>query len=205
MGARTGLLAVIPAIVLIAACGRVTDATPTAPSPITSNPVSSATPAPEPAQNFPSLTGRWRASGRNVYRNLENGNTLGWGGCSGSFTITEQDAGTFTGTFGTQGSGWNSDRFCTASGTFTGELLVPDGSVAQARLGNSQNWPRPSVTPSCEFVSRGDGIWTGSAISDEIHLQTSDILRCPVNGDGGMIGMPMADFERTVSLTFLRW
>jgi hypothetical protein len=141
-----------------------------------------------------------------VFRNLENGNTLGWGSCSGSFTITVQDRGTFAGPFGTQGGGWNSDRFCTASGTFTGEVLAPDGSVARARLeGNFQNWPRPSVWPSCEFVSRGDGIWTGSATSDDIRLQRSDILRCPVNVDGGLTGMPMADFERTVSLAFERW
>ena len=202
MRTHVGLLGVIPAIVLTMACGRVTGAVPTGPSPA-AQPTARAH---MPAQDFPSLTGRWRASGRNVFRNLENGNTLSWGGCSGSFTITAQDAGAFTGTFGTQGNGWNSDRYCTASGTFTGELLAPDGSVAQARLeGNVPNWPRPSVWPSCEFVSRGDGIWTGSATSDDIRLQTSDILRCPVNVDGGLPGMPMADFERTVSLTFQRW
>jgi hypothetical protein len=199
---RIGLIAVIPAIVLTAACGRVTGALPTGPSPVTPNP---AVLAPVSAQDFPSLTGRWRASGRNVFRNLENGNTLSWG-CSGSFTITAQDGSTFTGTFGTQGSGWNTDRYCTASGTFAGELLAPDGSVARARLeGNVPNWPRPSVFPSCEFVSRGDGIWTGSATGDDIRLQATDILRCPVNIDGGLPGMPMADFERTVSLTFQRW
>lgn len=43
-----------------------------------------------------------------MFRNLENGNTLSWGNCSGSFTITAQDGGTFTGTFGTQGSGYDS-------------------------------------------------------------------------------------------------
>jgi hypothetical protein len=145
-------------------------------------------------------------SGGNFYRNLATGNTLRWGSCSGSYTITAQDGSTFTGTFSTQGGGWNSDRFCTASGTFSGELLAPDGSAARARLeGTSQNWPRPSVTPSCEFLSRGDGVWTGSASGDEIRLQVSDTLRCPENVDGGLIGMPMADFERTVSLTFQRW
>ena len=203
MPTRVGLLAVIPAIVLTAACGGITAAMPTGPSAVTPNP---ATLEPAPDRDFPSLTGRWRASGRMTFRNLENGNTLPWGSCSGSFTITAQDCSTFTGPFSTQGGGWNSDRFCTASGTFTGELLAPDGSVARARLeGNVPNWPRPSVWPSCEFVSRGDGIWTGSATSDEIRLQTSDILRCPVNVDGGLAGMPMADFERTVSLTFQRW
>ena len=199
---RVWLLALIAAILTVG-CGRVTGAMPTGPSSVTPNP---AVLAPVPAQDFPSLTGRWRTSGGMVFRNLQNGNTLRWGSCSGSFTITAQDRGTFTGPFGTQGGGWNSDRFCTASGTFTGELLAPDGSVVQARLeGNFQNWPRPSVWPSCEFVSPGDGIWTGSATSDDIHLQISDILRCPVNVDGGLIGMPMADFERTVSFTFQRW
>jgi hypothetical protein len=199
---RIGFLAVIPALVLTAACGRVSDAMPAGPSPVTANPRTLAPPA---AQNVPSLTGRWRASGRNVFRNLENGNTLSWG-CSGSFTITAQDGSIFTGPFATQGSGWNTDRYCTASGTFTGELLTPDGSVVQARLeGNFQSWPRPAVWPSCELVSPGDGIWTGSATSDDIRLQTHDILRCAVNVDGGLPGMPMADFERTVSLTFQRW
>jgi hypothetical protein len=202
MRARVGFLVVIPAIVLTAACGGVTAAMPTGPSTTTASPAA----LPAPAQDFPSLTGQWRASGRMTFRNLENGNTLPWGSCSGSFTITAQDRGTFTGPFSAQGGGWNSDRFCTASGTFTGELLTLDGSVARARLeGNFQNWPRPSVSPSCEFVSRGDGIWTGSATSDDIRLEMSDVLRCPVNVDGGLPGMPMADFERTVSLTFQRW
>jgi hypothetical protein len=192
-----GLIAVIPVIVLTVACGG---AMPTGPS-------SAPSPAPAsvPAQLLPSLTGRWRASGRIAFRNLENGNTLRRESCSGSFTITAKDDRTFTGPFGTQGGGSNSDRFCTASGTFTGELLEPDGSVARARIeGNVPNWPRPSVSPSCEFVSLGDGTWTGSATSDEILLQIRDILRCPANVDGGLSGMPMADFERTVSLTFQR-
>ena len=199
MGTQGGFLVVIPAIALTAACGSVA-AMPTGPSEV------SASVAPAPAQSFPSLTGRWRTFGKVEFRNLENGNTLSWGGCSGSFTITAQNGSTFTGSFDTQGGGWNSDRFCTASGTFNGELLAPDGSVARARLeGNFQNWPRPSVSPSCEFVSPGDGVWSGSATSDEIRLQISDVLRCPVNVDGGLPGMPMADFERTVSLTFQRW
>ena len=36
-------------------------------------------------------------------------------------------------------------------------------------------------------------------------VQVRDTLRCAVNVDGGVTGMPMADFERTVSLTFERW
>ena len=203
MRPRIALLSVVLTMMLTAACGRVTDTLPAGPSAMTPNP---AVLAPAPARDFPSLTGRWRAAGGIVFRNLASGNTLNWGSCSGAFTITAQDQGTFTGPFGTQGGGWNSDRFCTASGTFIGELLAPDGSVARARLeGNFQNWPRPSVWPPCEFVSPGDGIWTGSATSDDIRLQITDILRCPVNVDGGLAGMPMADFERTVSLAFHRW
>jgi hypothetical protein len=129
---------------------------------------------------------------------------LSKGGCSGSLTITTQEGPRFTGALSTQGGGWNADRFCTASGTFTGEL-ESDGTVARARLeGNFQNWPRPSVSPSCEVISAGDGTWTGSATSDAIRLQVRDVLRCAANVDGGIIGMPMADFERTVSLTFER-
>jgi hypothetical protein len=200
---RIGLLGVITATVLTAACGGMTDALPAGPSAAAQNPAAA---APVPAQNYPSLIGRWRASGSMTFRNLETGNTLARASCSGSLTITTQDRGTFTGTFGTQGGGWNSDRFCTASGTFGGELLAPDGSLARARLeGNFANWPRPSVTPSCEFLSMGDGIWTGSATSESIRLQVTDILRCPVNLDGGLVGMPMADFERTVSLAFQPW
>jgi hypothetical protein len=151
------------------------------------------------------LTGRWQASGKTAFRNLETGGMLNWGGCSGSFDITAQEGQRFSGLLGSQGVGFNSDRFCTAAGTLTGELVQRDGSVVRARLeGNFQNWPRPSVSPSCEVISAGDGIWTGSATSDAIHLQVRDTLRCAVNVDGGFIGMPMADFERTVSFNFER-
>jgi hypothetical protein len=161
--------------------------------------------APAVVAQLPSLIGQWRATGTTVFRNLETGSALNWGGCSGSFSVTAQDGSRFTGPLGTQGGGWNSDRFCTASGTFTGELVEPDGSVARARLeGNFQNWPRPSVSPSCEVISAGDGVWTGSASSDAIRLQVRDRLRCPANVDGGLSGIPMANFERTVSLVFQR-
>ena len=177
---------------------------PTGPSPVSLTLTPGATAVVE--QILPSLTGRWRASGTNVFRNLATGNVLHWGGCSGSFTVTVQDGQRFTGPLGTQGGGFSSDRFCTASGTFTGELMERDGSVVRARLeGNFQNWPRPSVTPSCEVISAGDGVWTGSAASDAIRLQVRDTLRCAVSVDGGVNGMPMAEFERTVSLTFERW
>ena len=177
---------------------------PTGPSPVSAALATDATAA--VVQNVPSLVGRWRASGTTVFRNLATANMLNWGGCSGSFTITAQDGQRFTGPLGTQGGGFNSDRFCTASGTFSGELVEPDGSVARARLeGNFQNWPRPSVSPSCEVISAGDGVWTGSATKDAIRLQVRDTLRCAANVDGGLIGMPMADFERTVSLSFERW
>jgi hypothetical protein len=156
------------------------------------------------AQDLVSLDGQWRVSGTTAFRNLETGNVLRWGGCSGSFTMV-QDGEQFSGPLGTQGTGFNSDRFCTASGTFTGEVAEPDGSVVRARLeGNFQNWPRPSVSPSCEMVSAGDGTWTGSATDDAIRLQVRDTLRCPASVDGGLLGMPMAEFERTVSLTFQR-
>ena len=195
------LLVVIPAIVLTVACAGGADV-PTGPSDVT------ATPAATPGQavDFPSLTGRWRVSGSMVFRNQDNGNVLTWGNCSGAFTVATQNRGTFTGPFSTQGGGWNSDRFCTASGTLTGELTAPDRNAARARSeGNFQNWPRPSVSPSCETASAGDGVWTGTATSDAIRLQLSDVLRCPVNVDGGLPGMPMANFERTVTLTFERW
>jgi hypothetical protein len=106
---------------------------------------------------------------------------------------------------GTRGGGWNADRFCTASATLTGELMARDGSQARAWLeGTSRNWPSPAVSPSCELVAAGDGIWTGSATSDAIRLQVVDTLRCAANVDGGIIGIPMANFERTVSLVFQR-
>jgi hypothetical protein len=185
------------------ACGSVS-ALPAGPSSLSQPPVLLSAPT-VLAQSFPSLTGRWRASGTTVFRNLETGNSLDWGGCSGSFTITEQDGHRFSGPLGTQGGGWNSDRFCTASGTFTGELVEPDGTSARARLeGNFQNWPRPAVSPSCELISAGDGIWTGSATSDAIRLQVRDTLRCAASVDGALGGTAMANFERTVSLVFQR-
>jgi hypothetical protein len=186
---------------LSSACSGGTGA-PTGPSPINLVPPTSVAAA--LAQELLSLTGPWRASGSTVFRNLATGNVLNWGGCSGSFTI-DQDGQRFSGPFATQGGGYNSDRFCTASGSFTGELAEPDGSIVRARLeGNFQNWPRPSVSPSCELISAGDGVWIGSATSDAIRLQMRDTLRCPASVDGGLLGLPMADFERTVSLTFQR-
>jgi hypothetical protein len=198
---RISLLGLIHWALLSWAC---VDVMPTGPSSINLAPATPAVTA-VVAQNVPTLTGRWRVSGTTAFRNLDTGNTLNWGGCSGSFTVTAQDGPHFSGPLGTQGGGFNSDRFCTASGTFTGELVERDGSVVQARLdGNFQNWPRPSVSPGCELIAPGDGIWTGSAIGDAIRLQVRDTLRCSVSVDGGLIGMPMADFERTVSLTFQR-
>jgi hypothetical protein len=202
MSTRTWLLSSVAATSLFSACIDVA-AAPTGPSAM------SLTPASGPgvavvAQNAPALTGRWRAFGSTVFRNLATGNTLNWDGCSGSLTIAAQDGQRFTGPLGMQGGGANSDRFCTASGTFTGELV--EGAGARARLeGNFQNWPRPAVSPSCEVISAGDGIWIGSATQDAIRLQVRDTLRCPVNVDGGVPGMPMANFERTVSLDFQRW
>lgn len=195
------LLGVIQATALCAACGEVTDIAdiPTGPSAISLALTPSSTAV--VAQNLPTLTGQWRASGTTVFRNVSTGNTLNWGGCSGSLTVT-QEGQRFSGALGTQGGGYNSDRFCTASGTFSGEV---DGSEARARLeGNFQNWPRPSVSPSCEVISAGDGVWTGTATADKIRLEVHDTLRCAANVDGGLTGIPMADFERTVSFTFER-
>lgn len=157
------------------------------------------------SREFPSLTGDWRASGNTVFKNLGTGNSLTYGSCSGTFSVTLQDRDHFSGPLDTRGFGWNSDRFCTASGTMSGELVEFDGSIARARLdGNFQNWPTPSVLPACEVVSAGDGVWTGSARSDAISLHVTDTLRCPANVDGGIIGIAMANFERTVSFVFQR-
>jgi hypothetical protein len=195
---------IIPIALLSGACANVA-AMPTGPSVRSSVSATFDEPA-VLAQDFPSLTGQWRASGTTAFRNLDTGNTLNWGGCSGAFIINDQDDQRFIGLLNTEGRGWNSDRFCTTSVTFNGELLERDGSVARAWLeGNSRNWPRPAVSPACEFISAGDGIWTGSATSDAIRLQVSDRLRCAANVDGGLFGMPMASFERTVSLVFERW
>jgi hypothetical protein len=152
---------------------------------------------------FPALAGEWRAGGTAVFRNLETGNALTFGSCNGTFTITSQEDNHFSGQLESRGFGWSSDRFCTASGTMSGELV--EGGSARAHLeGNFQNWPRPAITPSCELISAGDGIWTGSAASNNISLRVTDSLRCPVSADGGPVGMPMANFERTVSLVFQR-
>ena len=194
------LVAIIPSLTWACSGGI---ETPAGPSALALTPAIFVAPGPVVSQALPTLSGRWRVSGTNVFRNVETGGTLNWGGCSGSFTITAQDGARFSGSLATQGGGWNSDRFCTASGTLSGELS--NDSAARATLDGSRSWPRPSVNPSCEFVSAGDGTWTGSATSDSIRLQTGDTLRCPVNVDGGLPGMPTATFERTVSLNFERW
>jgi hypothetical protein len=112
-------------------------------------------------------------------------------------TVESQTGRAFNGRLNTDGNGWNSDRFCAGGGTLAGEILVPDGSAAMARLegGFSSN--------QCTFLSGGLE-FIGVARDGEIRLQRTDMLRCPVNMDGGP-GMPFADFERTVTLAFERW
>ena len=105
---------IIPIALLSGACANVA-AMPTGPSVSSSVSATFAEPA-VLAQDFPSLTGQWRASGTTAFRNLDTGNTLNWGGCSGAFIINEQDNQRFTGLLNTEGRGWNSDRFCTDFG-----------------------------------------------------------------------------------------
>ena len=191
--------ALICALVLSVGCGSVTPDFPSSPSPATTDTGSGPAAAPvDPLQPFPSLTGRWRTAGtRIVYRNIETGTTPDTYSCEGSLTIDSQDGGAFIGRFSTQGHGWNSDRFCTGSGTLAGDILSPDGSAVRARLegGFSAN--------QCAFVQRG-GEFAGIAREGEIRLERNDIMRCPVNMDGGP-GMPFVEFERTVTLAFERW
>ena len=183
---------------LLLACGSVTPALPTGPSPASSSAATApASPAP-PAEAVPSLVGRWRTAGtRIVYRNRETGTTPGIYSCQGSLTIESHNGRAFSGTLSTDGNGWNSDRFCTGWGTLTGETLLPDAGSARARLdgGFSKN--------QCTFVAGGDE-FTGIAGDAEILLQRTDVLQCPVNLDGGP-GMALAEFERTVTLSFERW
>lgn len=196
-----GPLILLAATILFGACGA--NGAPASPSAV--NLAATLLSGPSLAQQLPSVDGRWRAIGSSEFRNLATGTVLRWGGCSGSLTIA-QDRQRFNGPLTTQGGGFNSDRFCTASGTFTGELATGDAISAKARLdGNFQNWPHPSVTPSCEVIAAGDGVWSGSATDDAIQLQVRDTLRCAANVDGGIVGIATADFERTVSLTFQRW
>ena len=68
-------------------------------------------------------------------------------------------------------------------------------ALATRQLDNRRNpgekptpTPAPSAAPAPVPAQK-----TGRATSDDIRLQISDILRCPVNVDGGLTGMPMAD------------
>lgn len=199
----SAVIAVVPVAVLSAACVSGGFAgVPTGPSAVNSISATPTAPA-VVAQHTFVLMGEWRVLGTTAFRNLETGNTLNMGNCSGSVTVTLQEGDQFAGTLDTQGSGRSSDRFCTATGALTGELI--EGSIAKARLeGNFQNWPRPAVSPACEMIGPGDGIWTGSVSDDAIRLEMRDRLRCAANVDGGINGVPMANFERTVSLTLQR-
>jgi hypothetical protein len=116
--------------------------------------------------------------GQHGFPQSRNGNALSWSNCSGSLYRPAQNRGSFTGPFGTQGGGWNSIDSARRRERLTGELVAPDRGIARARLeGNFQNWPRASVSPSCDVVSAGDGVWTGTATSDDIRLQINDVLR----------------------------
>jgi len=191
--------ALISAGFLAAACGGGTSNLPGGPSPTTTDhaPGSATTPI-APVQPFPSLTGRWRTSGTHiVYRNIATGSTPGSYSCEGSLTIESQDGAAFTGRLTTQGHGWNSDRFCTGSGTLTGNIATPDGSVAIARLDGGFG------VNQCTYIQRGNE-YSGLARDTEIRFERNDTLRCPVNMDGGP-GMPLVEFERTITLAFARW
>jgi hypothetical protein len=191
--------ALIAALLLAVGCGGgVTPGLPSGPSqpPDTAGAPGAAPGA--PVRPFPSLTGRWRTSGTRIaYRNIETGIIPDSYNCEGSLTIDSQDGSVFSGTLNTTGHGWNSDRFCTGHGTLTGHILSNDGSAATARLDGAIS------ANQCTFVQRGSE-FTGVASDAEIRLQRNDIMRCPVNLDGGP-GMPLVDFERTVTLAFARW
>jgi hypothetical protein len=191
--------ALISSLFLSVGCGGATSDPLAGPSPTIANaaPAPPAAPVP-PVQPFPSLTGRWRTSGtRIVYRNIATGTTPGTYSCEGSLTIESQEGSAFVGRLSTQGHGWNSDRFCTGSGTLTGAIMSADGASATARLDGGFG------VNQCTFLQRGDE-FSGSARDNEIRLQRNDMLRCPVNMDGGP-GMPFVEFERTVTLAFARW
>jgi hypothetical protein len=188
--------AILSLVALTTACGgAVVSSSLTGPTPIAAT-----APAPSPTapagQVYPSLVGRWRSDGTRItYRNRETGVQLGSFNCEGSMNVASQTASEFAGTISTSGHGWNSDRFCTYVGELSAEMLSPAGAVRgrlDARIGAHQ----------CTFVS-GDGVFAGSATADAIRLETTDVYRCPVNLDGGP-GMPIAEFERTVTLSFGR-
>lgn len=65
-----------------------------------------------------------------------------------------------------------------------------------ALIAGPARYGRCNYVPTCE---------PGCATKDAIRLQVRDTLRCAASVDGGVTGMPMADFERTVALTFERW
>jgi hypothetical protein len=130
------------------------------------------------------------------YRNRENGAVHRFS-CTGGASVTSQAEGGFSGRINTSGNGYNSDRFCGSSASFSG-VMTADGTITRATID-----PRFGAYRCEEFVS-GDGVYTGNATATTFRMQTADRWRCPVNLDGGLPGNPTAEFDRTVTLSFER-
>jgi len=114
--------------------------------------------------------------------------------CQGSFSVTSQAGSLFSGTTNLSGNGYNSDRFCTQSGTLSGTLM-PNGVIEHAVLA-------PGVGAyQCTLVS-GDGALSGGVAPDgTMRVSTTDIWRCPANLDGGV--PQQLEFERALTLSFV--
>jgi hypothetical protein len=144
----------------------------------------------------PTLAGNWRTADASVtFVERATGDTRRFA-CQGSFTVSSQTGNAFSGTTNLSGNGYNSDRFCSQSGTLSG-TLAPDGSIERAVLS-----PRVGAY-QCTFVS-GDGAFTGSVAADgTMRVSMTDVWRCPDNLDGGPTALPQTEFERALTLSFV--
>ena len=173
----------------VAACGSISPVTgPSAPVPSTSTGIA--------APGRSRLLGNWRSVNTSVTFVQRTGSVPRLFTCQGSFSVTSQNGDTFSGVTNLSGNGYNSDRFCSQSGTLSG-TVAPDGSISSAVLA-----PRLGAY-QCTFVS-GDDVFTGSVEPDgtmQVHM--TDVWRCPANLDGGPAVPEQTEFERALTLSFV--
>src|SRR5262245_49966440 len=117
---RTVAAAVIVLAVFASACGGKTSTTPTSPSPTSGG-----------AFQSPNLVGQWFGAGRVTRRDAERGASQQFA-CEFSLGITSQSGEELSGSSIVNGSGANSDPYCTQNGTFGGRV-ASDGKVSNLR------------------------------------------------------------------------
>jgi hypothetical protein len=143
---------------MTAGCGGTSPDSPTEPSPVS------------PAPDFPSVAGEWINDSSLLVLQFRGADTsTGWS-CNARLRVLAQTGGSFSGTGGMQGGSPESDRKCTSSFSFAGDM-TRDGTLTSFRL------DRALGVGSCAPVS--DASFIGAVTSNAMRIQMNDRASCP--------------------------